>query len=128
MAKLALALKVKSGSPDDAVRFLEEMRGTAPDARTAELLAEQYRLAVLQRDFATLDAAVAQFRTRHGRDPADLQEVVKTGVLPAIPPEPYGGAYVWRDGAVHSTGNDFRFPPKASRPAPADLSRTPERP
>lgn len=126
MAKLALALKVKSGSPDDAVRFLEEMRGTARDGHTAEILDEQYRLAVLQRDFAVLDAAVERFRESRGRDPRDLRELVAAGLLPSLPAEPYGGAYVWRDGAVHSTGKDFRFPKPEPRPVLPSTSPDPE--
>ncbi len=119
MSKLALALKVKSGSPEDAVRFLEEMRATARDDHTAEILDGQWRLAVLQRDFAVLDAAVARFREERGRDPRDLRELVTAGILPAIPPEPNGGAYVLRDGGVHSTANDFRFPLREDRARPA---------
>lgn len=133
MSKLALALKVKSGSPDDAVRFLDEMRRNTTDERTAELLAEQYRLALLQRDFAVLDAAVARFQAARGRDPRNLPELVSGGFLPEIPPEPYGGTYVWRDGAVHSTGNDFRFPPREPPrayppPSYAPPSPAPEKP
>ncbi len=126
MAKLALALKVKSGSPDDAVRFLEEMRATARDERTAEILDEQYRVAVLQRDFAVLDGAVERFREARGRDPRDLRELVTAGLLPDLPAEPYGGAYVWRDGAVHSTGKDFRFPKPEPRPVLPSPSPAPE--
>lgn len=125
MAKLALSLKVKSGDPDDAVRFLAEMRGTARDEKTAEILEEQYRIAVLQRDFATLDAAVERFRAERGRDPSSLGELVSSGILQRIPPEPFGGAYVWRDGGVHSTGRDFRFPARDSGHVP--YPRPPQR-
>jgi hypothetical protein len=111
IAKLALALKVKSGSADDAVRFIEEMRGAARDDVTRQRLEEQRRLAVLQRDFARLDEAVERYREARGRDPARLEDLVSAGIVPELPAEPFGGRYVWRDGAVHSTGNDFRYPP-----------------
>ena len=60
-----------------------------------------------------------RFRAERYRDPWSLDELVAAGLLPRIPVEPYGGTYVWRDGAVHSTGKDFRFPPReAGRPPP----------
>ncbi|WP_242395106.1 tetratricopeptide repeat protein [Anaeromyxobacter oryzisoli] len=112
IAHLALALEVKSGSPDDAVAFLQELRGVAKDEKTAEALDEQYRLALLQRDFARLDAAVAAYRERTGRAPDRLEELVVTGILDQLPPEPYGGRYtIDAEGVVHSSKNDFRFAP-----------------
>lgn len=112
IAHLALALEVKSGSPDDAVAFLQELRGVAKDEKTAEALDEQCRLAVLQRDFARIDAAVSTYRERTGHLPARLEDLVAGGVLDALPPEPFGGRYtVDRDGRVHSSKNDFRFKP-----------------
>lgn len=121
ISQLALSLTVKSGDPATAVRFLEEMRKAARDERTAAALEEQYKLAVLQRDFAQLDAAVARFVRRVGRAPADLEEVRRRGFLDAIPPDPFGGRFELRgDGKVHSTGRDFRFsPPEAAHPLPA---------
>jgi tetratricopeptide (TPR) repeat protein len=112
ISHLALALEVKSGSPDEAVAFLEEMRGLAKDEKTAAALADQYRLALLQRDFARLDAAVATYRERTGRAPARLEELVTSGILTRLPDEPNGGRYtIAADGVVHSTKNDHRFKP-----------------
>ncbi len=110
IAKLALALQVKSGAPDHAVRMIEEMRATVADEQLRKSLDEQYQLAVLQRDFADLDAAVARFAAARGRPPARLEELVTGGILERLPSEPYGGAYVLREGAVHSTGRDYRLP------------------
>jgi tetratricopeptide (TPR) repeat protein len=111
IAQLAMALKVKSGSPDDAVRFLEEMQTTARDESTSEALDEQLRTAILQRNFALLDAASARFREAHGRFPAVIEELVWTGFVSAIPTDPYGGRYYVdvEDGLVHSTATDFRM-------------------
>jgi tetratricopeptide (TPR) repeat protein len=112
ISHLALALDVKSGSPEDAVAFLEELRAVAKDERTTAAIDEQYRLAVLQRDFARLDAAVAEYRARTGQPPRLLAELVAAGLLPAIPAEPYGGEYtVDALGVVHSTRHDHRFKP-----------------
>jgi hypothetical protein len=121
ISHLAMALKVKSGNPDDAIRFLSELRTTAKDERTAEALDEQYRLALLQRDFRLLDEAVARYRARFGRTPVVLEELLGTGDLDAIPEEPFGGRYEIRsDSSVHSTANDHRFrPPERDDVPPA---------
>lgn len=131
ISHLALSMKAKSGSPEDAVSFLAEMMSSAKDEKTRSALEEQYKLAVLQVHFRDLDAAVETFRTRHGRAPAPLAELVSSGVIAAIPKEPFGGRYELRaDGKVHSTGKDFRFGPAEtwraklmSQPPPAPSSR-----
>jgi tetratricopeptide (TPR) repeat protein len=116
---LALTLKVKSGSPDDAVRFLAEMRGAVGDDETAATIEEQLKVALLQRNFAVLDEAVARFRGLHGRLPLPLDEVVWSGLLPALPEDPYGGRYYLdpSDGLAHSTARDFRMSALAGGPA-----------
>jgi tetratricopeptide (TPR) repeat protein len=119
ISHLAMALKVKSGDPDEAIRFLSELRATANDERTAEALDEQYRLALLQRDFRLLDGAVARYRARFGRTPIVLEFLIGAGELTAIPEEPFGGRYEIRpDGTVHSTANDHRFRPPERDAAP----------
>jgi tetratricopeptide (TPR) repeat protein len=122
ISHLAMALKVKSGDPDDAIRFLSELRAIAKDERTAAALDEQYRLALLQRDFRLLDKAVARYRARFGQAPFVLEELVATGELAAIPEEPFDGRYeIGADGIVHSSANDHRFrsPESARNRAPA---------
>jgi hypothetical protein len=112
ISHFAMALKVKSGSLDAAVEFLEEMRATAKDEASARALEEQYRLARLQRDFRRLDEAVARFRDSRGRAPDALEELVAAGEIEAVPEEPFGGRYFLdADGVVHSSANDHRFKP-----------------
>jgi hypothetical protein len=119
ISHLAMALKVKSGDPDEAIRFLSELRATAKDERSAGALDEQYRLALLQRDFRLLDEAVARYRARFGRAPIVLELLIGAGELAAIPEEPFGGRYeIPPDGTVHSTANDHRFRPREREDAP----------
>jgi tetratricopeptide (TPR) repeat protein len=127
ISHLALALDVKSGNPEDAVRFLEELRGIAKDEKTAAALEEQLKLAILQLDFSRLDAAVAAFRAQHGRPPPDLRALVAEGLLPAIPRDPFGGEYSLDSaGVVHASERDFRFKPAA--PARGTTTPVPLRP
>ncbi|WP_242339434.1 MULTISPECIES: tetratricopeptide repeat protein [unclassified Anaeromyxobacter] len=122
ISALALALNVKSGAPEHAVRFIEEMLASATDEGLRAGLEEQYRSARLQHGFAILDAAVERFRAARGHDPARLEDLLAAGLLERVPEEPFGGAYVWRDGAVHSTGRDVRVEPaepgRLRRPVP----------
>jgi tetratricopeptide (TPR) repeat protein len=129
ISHLALSLKSKAGRPEDAIALLDELRGKALDEATERALDEQYKLAVLQRDFAALDAAVERFRESRGRPPSRLEEVVAAGLLTAIPPDPFGGQYyVDQDGRVHASERDFRFAPAGVSqwaPPPLYQPRTP---
>ncbi len=46
-------------------------------------------------DTSRLNQAVQLFNTDHGRNPADLNELVKEKYLPEIPPAPYGMKLVY---------------------------------
>jgi hypothetical protein len=121
---MAFTLQMKSGSRDDAVRMIEDLRATVTDENTAAALEEQHRLAVLQRDFARLDAGVARFRAERGRPPSSLDELVRERFLDAVPREPYGGRYYLdpRDGRVHASANDLRIEPTPRNPPLAPSS------
>jgi tetratricopeptide (TPR) repeat protein len=111
ISHLALALASKSGTPEDAVALLEELRGSVKDEVSAARLDEQLKLALLERDAQKLEAAIARFEEIHGNPPADLRELVADGLVPSIPDDPFGGHYLFdpKDGKVHSSANPFRF-------------------
>jgi tetratricopeptide (TPR) repeat protein len=130
ISHLAMALQVKRGDPDAAVRFIEALLGEARDESTRDALEEQRRLALLQRDYARLDAAVARYRTSHGHPPARLEALVEDGLLERLPPDPYGGRYLLGpDGLPRATGGGHRMKPaepgRLKLPAP---TRNPPRP
>ena len=111
ISHLAVSLASKSGSPDQAVALIEELRRTVADETSAAKLDEQLKLAILERDAQRLEAAVARFRTERGRDVGSLDELVGAGIVPGIPRDPFGGHYQWNvdDRKVHSSANPFRF-------------------
>ena len=111
ISQLALSLSSKSGSPEDAIAMLEQLRTTVKDEAIAERLDEQMKLAILERDAQALERAVERFRQARGRDPASLDELVWTGSVASIPKDPFGGTYRWfpEERKVHSTANAFRF-------------------
>jgi tetratricopeptide (TPR) repeat protein len=114
ISHLAVSLAAKSGTPDDALRLLEELRATVQDEVTASRLDEQMKLATLERDAQALERAAERFRAQSGRDPLSLHELVWTGHVRELPKDPFGGVYRWDpvERKVRSTANAFRFSPR----------------
>jgi hypothetical protein len=109
-----MSLAAKSGTPEDALELLEELRATVKDEVTAARLDEQMKLATLERDAQALERAAERFRAQTGRDPLSLEELVWTGHVRALPKDPFGGVYRWDPAGrkVRSTANAFRFSPR----------------
>lgn len=135
ISHLAVSLASKSGTPDQAVALIEELRRTVRDEASAARLDEQLKLAILERDAQLLEKAAGRFRDERGRDIESLLDLVQAGVVAAIPPDPFGGHYTWdaAERKVHSSANPFRFQlkegPRSPRfqqqPAPDAPERTP---
>lgn len=111
ISHLAVSLASKSGTPEQAIALIEELRATVKDDAVAARLDEQRKLAILEREAQALERAVEEFRRRVGRVPDPLAELVAAGVVSALPPDPFGGRWVWdaSDGRIHSSANPFRF-------------------
>ena len=106
----ALAFYVKGQRADAAVDFLTQILAETRDPETRAAVEEQFRQAVLERDLARLDAAVAEWRRRHVTGPLHLQQLVGEGLVPAIPSDPFGGELrIDEGGVVRSSVNPFRF-------------------
>jgi tetratricopeptide (TPR) repeat protein len=111
ISHLAVSLASKSGSPEQAITLLEELKATGTDEQTERRLDEQLKLAVLERDAQALERSATHFREQRGRSIEQLAELVASGTIRAIPPDPFGGTYIWdpSEGKVHSSVNPFRF-------------------
>jgi len=117
ISHLAVSLSSKSGTPEQAIALIEELRATVRDEATAGRLDEQLKLAVLERDAQALERAMAAYRERTGAAPISLEQVVLAGLVPSIPKDPFGGTYRIdpADGKVRSSANPFRFQPREHR-------------
>lgn len=117
ISHLAVSLSSKNGTPEQAITLLEELRATVKDESTAAKLDEQLKLALLERDAQALERAMAEYRARSGAAPTSLDQLVASGLLPALPRDPFGGTYRIdpADGKVHSSANAFRFKPQEHR-------------
>jgi tetratricopeptide (TPR) repeat protein len=111
VSHLAVALASKSGSPDLALDMLAELRHAVKDEATSARLDEQVKLATLERDCQVLERAAARFEAERGRPIRSLAELLESGYLSRIPPDPFGGSYQWHadEKQVRSSANPFRF-------------------
>jgi tetratricopeptide (TPR) repeat protein len=105
-----LAYYVKGKRADAAVAFLEQALTEAKDPDTRKALDSQLKQARLELDASKVEDAATDWRARYLAGPLALGQLVSEGLLPSIPPDPYGGdLYLDDEGRVRSTANSFRF-------------------
>jgi tetratricopeptide (TPR) repeat protein len=111
ISHLAVSLASKSGTPEQAIVLLEDLRSAVHDEKTQERLNEQLKLAILERDAQRLEHAVAQLEQQRGWPVTSLDELLVARIVPALPPDPFGGRYEWnaKERQVRSSANPFRF-------------------
>ena len=94
VSQLAAIVDATQHGPEAAIAFLRQLdRSDASDEMRAAIR-DRIGALSLARDLDALDDAVQTFRDRFQRLPDDLSEVVRMGILLAIPSEPFGGQYV----------------------------------
>lgn len=111
ISHLAVSLASKTGTPEQAIALLLELRANVKDEVTAGRLDEQLKLAVLERDAQALERVAAAYTERTGLPLGSLETLVVSGLVAAIPPDPFGGHYEWHpdEKQVRSSVNPFRF-------------------
>jgi tetratricopeptide (TPR) repeat protein len=116
-----LAMYVKGRRADAAIAFLRQALDSAEDDESRKAIASQLEQAIFEREAGVIDAAVAEYRDRFGIEPWALRLLVSEGILPALPPEPFGGSWILGDdGRARSTAHDHRLrPPEPGRDAHA---------
>jgi hypothetical protein len=120
ISHLAVSLASKSGTPEQAIELLQELRKNVKDEVTAGRLDEQLKLAMLERDAQALERAATVYTERTGLPLGSLDMLVVSGLVARIPDDPFGGRYEWdpEKREVRSSANPFRFRlrEKARRP------------
>lgn len=90
---LATRMAAEAGSPETGLAFLEaRLRGTE-DPEMREFLANRMKEVIIERDIRLLERAVGTYRMQYQALPATLTDLVRTGALPDLPEEPFGGDY-----------------------------------
>lgn len=120
LREYVLAQYVKGDAAEAAVSFLRQLQAAAEDEDSRRAIEKLLLRATLERDAAALERAAERYRERMGVPPSALEQLVRAGLVPAIPPDPFGGAYFLDEGGrVRSTVEPRRF----DRP-PAGPERT----
>jgi hypothetical protein len=90
-------LATRASAEGGDLDFAEQMARHMGDQATEESTKEEWQRRLLalrmERDLRALDAAVASFQQLKGQKPHTLRDLVRAGVLAAVPAEPHGGAY-----------------------------------
>lgn len=108
--RLASRLYAQGKSPEVAIEFLEAMLLQTTEPVLRDQLQRRIRRVGLERDLQIIERAVQQYEETMQRKPAVLADLVSSGMLKAIPEEPYGGAYVLdANGEVSSSTHSERM-------------------
>jgi tetratricopeptide (TPR) repeat protein len=90
---LATRMYAESGNPDVALQFLEAMWRENPDIAVREKLEVRAKEIMIERDLRRLEEAIQRYHQAQRKSPRTLSDLVLSGILQAIPEEPFGGAY-----------------------------------
>lgn len=100
---LAARLASKSGTTEVAIGFLDQLAARTEDRKTRDEI--QQRAGAL-RGIWILEEAVTRYHKAFDRPPRDLRALVEQNILPALPVDPYGGAYfLTPEGGVWTTSD-----------------------
>lgn len=105
-ANLAGRYMQRSGSTQMAIVYLGNMAKNSRDkaVKKSLLIRQAAFIRVLE-----LEKARDAFEKLRGKPPGSLEDLVRAGLLPAIPKDPYGGKFVLQnDGSISSTSG-FSF-------------------
>jgi tetratricopeptide (TPR) repeat protein len=105
-----VAMYVKGNQAEAAIGFLEHLLASAGDPESRKALERQLERARIEKVAWSIDEALERYRTRFALGPVDLQRLVDTSLLAAIPSDPLGGFwFLGTDGRAHSSVNPERF-------------------
>jgi len=95
LRRLVARLKGAEGGLEIAESFLHSLLFEAETEEEREQYEKALAEIATERVARTLDAARVRYRERHGRDIADVADLVRgpEPVLPSLPPDPSGGAW-----------------------------------
>jgi hypothetical protein len=95
---LASRMLSEAREPEAALKLLEPIVRQESDPARRAVLERRIREVAVERDLQALEGAVEKYREKTGTDPTDLSDLVREGILAAIPEEPNGGNYLLAQG------------------------------
>lgn len=95
LASFAARLYVSARDPEDAIVFLTQVYAQTTDGNMKQLLERRLKGVIVERDLQLLEEAISRYQERNKRAPEHLEDLVGPGLLRALPPEPFGGHYLY---------------------------------
>lgn len=92
---LAASLATQGLGPEAARGFLEGLRDSGSAGGMESVIRERLQEVRLTEEIAQLNRAVEAYRTKSGREPSSLDDLVAANLLTAIPNDPFGHPYVY---------------------------------
>lgn len=93
LPSLAARMTVAGGDPAAALEFLQRLHAQVADPRLRGALEQKIKEATVERDIRELEEGVRRYRTRYGKAPRTLGDLVARGIVANLPEEPFGGRY-----------------------------------
>jgi len=91
---LASRMLSEAREPEAAIVLLEAIVRQESDPARRSVLERRMREVAVERDLQGLERAVGRYREKTGVFPRALSDLVREGILPAVPEEPNGGRYL----------------------------------
>jgi len=95
LAPFATRLYASAREPQVAIDFLAQMYAQTADENVKRVLEQRLKEVVVERDLQSLEEAISRYRERNKRSPQHLDDLVGSGLLRALPREPFGGRYLY---------------------------------
>ena len=94
--RLKAGMTARTGNLKEAIaRWQDVLDDPRNNDEARAIAARQIRTLSVRADVQDLDAAIATYRLRNGRPPRSLEDLVRTGILKALPADPDGNAYAY---------------------------------
>lgn len=93
--RLHAAMLSRAGRYEDALRLWQQICVEADNVWIRQIAMKHIFQNHVSRDSATVGRVAADYRARHGRFPPSLVALVREGLLPAVPRDPYGEPYTY---------------------------------
>jgi len=95
---LASRMLSEAREPEAAMALLEPIVRQESDPARQAVLERRIREVAVERDLQALERAVERYREKTGTAPTVLSDLVREGILAAVPVEPNGGKYLLLQG------------------------------
>ena len=94
--RLKAGMTARTGNLKEAIaRWQDVLDDPRNNDEARAIAARQIRTLSVRADVEALDTAIATYRERNGRLPRRLDELVRAGILSALPSDPDGNAYAY---------------------------------